>query len=30
MNRLTVHLHGTPVGVLDDDGQRLVFRYDDS
>jgi serine/threonine-protein kinase HipA len=27
---LIVHLHGKRVGVLDNDGQRLVFRYDDS
>lgn len=30
MNPLIVHLHGKRVGVLEDDGQRLVFRYDDS
>jgi serine/threonine-protein kinase HipA len=30
MNPLTVHLHGKRVGVLDDDGQRLVFRYNDA
>jgi len=30
MNQLIVSLHGNPVGVLDDDGQRLVFRYNDA
>lgn len=30
MNRLIISLHGRPVGVIDDDGQRLVFRYDDA
>jgi len=30
MNRLIVSLHGKPIGVLDDDGQRLVFRYNDA
>lgn len=30
MNPLIVHLHGRRVGVLDDDGQRRVFRYDDA
>ena len=30
MNPLIVHLHGKLVGVLDDDGQRLAFRYDDA
>jgi serine/threonine-protein kinase HipA len=30
MNRLIVLLHGKPVGVLDADGQRLVFRYDEA
>ncbi|MFM2221188.1 MAG: Serine/threonine-protein kinase HipA, partial [Verrucomicrobiota bacterium] len=29
MNRLIIRLHGKPIGVLDDDGQRLVFRYND-
>lgn len=29
MNPLIVHLNGKRVGVLDDDGQRLVFRYGD-
>jgi serine/threonine-protein kinase HipA len=28
MNPLIVHLHGRRVGVLEDDGRRLVFRYD--
>ncbi len=28
MNPLIVHLHGKRVGVLEDDGRRLVFRYD--
>jgi serine/threonine-protein kinase HipA len=30
MNRLIVSLHGNPIGVLDDDGQRLVFQYNDA
>lgn len=30
MNPLIVHLHGKRVGVLGDDGQRLVFRYDEA
>lgn len=30
MNPLIVKLHGKRVGVLDDDGQRLVFQYDDA
>lgn len=30
MNRLIIRLHGKPIGVLDDDGQRLVFRYNDA
>ncbi len=29
MNRLIISLHGKPIGVLEDDGQRLVFRYND-
>lgn len=28
MNPLIVHLHGSRVGVLEDDARRLVFRYD--
>lgn len=28
MNPLIVHLHGRRVGVLEDDGRRMVFRYD--
>jgi len=30
MNSLVVHLNGKRVGVLDDDGQRLIFRYNDA
>jgi serine/threonine-protein kinase HipA len=30
MNPLIVHLHGKRVGLLTDDGQRLVFRYDEA
>ena len=30
MKPLIVHLHGKRVGVLTDDGQRLVFRYDEA
>ena len=28
MNPLIVHLHRKPIGVLEDDGRRMVFRYD--
>ena len=28
MNPLIIHLHGRRVGVLEDDGRRMVFRYD--
>lgn len=28
MNPLIIHLHGKRVGVLEDDGRRLVFSYD--
>jgi len=30
MNSLVVHLNGKRVGLLDDDGQRLIFRYNDA
>ncbi|MFY7817689.1 MAG: type II toxin-antitoxin system HipA family toxin [Akkermansiaceae bacterium] len=30
MNRLIISLHGKPIGVLDDDGQRIVFQYNDA
>jgi len=30
MNRLMISMLGNPVGVLDDDGQRLFFRYNDA
>ena len=30
MTPLIVHLHGKMAGVLGDDGQRMVFRYDDA